>query len=418
MVPARLAGVPRIDRHILADGRETGLVKRVLVIGGYGNFGSYIARALAADPNVSLLIGGRSEAKANAFASGLEAINPAEGCTLDIDTNIEVRLREIRPDIVIHTTGPFQLQDHRVARATIAAGAHYLDLADARHFVATIGELDADAKAAGVAVIAGASSVPCLTAAFVDRYLPRFCRLESAVYGIAAAQATNRGLGTAAAILSYVGKPFSILAGGKRRTVYGWQGLHAVRYPELGMRLFGYCDIPDLDLFPDRYRGLRDLRFGAGHEIKLLHIGTWLLSWIVRLRIIKSLSPYTEGLLKLSFLFDRLGSDKSGFHMFLSGTGREGEPAEIRIFMVARKVHGPNIPCIPAILLARRLAGGEVIAPGARPCLDLVGLDEIMEAIAELDIETVATGPGVDERWIGGRRTADLPDKPLRRTSV
>jgi hypothetical protein len=375
------------------------LVKRVLIIGGYGNFGSYIARELASDPNVSLLIGGRSKSKGEAFAANLKAVNPAAGCALDIDTDIENRLREIGPDIVVHTTGPFQSQDHRVARAAIAAGAHYLDLADARNFVASIGELDEGAKAAGVAVIAGASSVPCLTAAFIDRYKPHFARLESAVYGIAAAQATNRGLGTAAAILSYVGKPFNVLAKGKPERVFGWQGLHAVRYPELGTRLFGYCDIPDLEIFPDRYPDLRDLSFVAGHEVKLLHIGTWLLSWVVRLGVVRSWSTYAERLLKLSFLFDPLGSDKSGFHMFLSGTGANGERVEIRVFMIARQVHGPYIPCVPAILLAKRIAAGEEIASGARPCLDLITLDEIMSAVDHLDISTIATGPGVDERW-------------------
>jgi hypothetical protein len=357
---------------------------------------------------MSLLIGGRSKDKANAFASSLAAKTRAVGCELDIDGDIEARLRELRPDIVIHTTGPFQRQDHRVARAAIAAGVHYLDLADARRFVAMIGELDDNAKAAGVAVITGASSVPCLTAAFIDRYKPHFAKLESAVYGIAAAQATNRGLGTAAAILSYVGKPFTILSEGRRKRVFGWQGLQAVRYPELGLRLFGYCDIPDLELFPDRYPDLRDLRFVAGHEVKLLHIGTWLLSWIVRLRLVKSLAPYSERLLRLSFLFDPFGSDKSGFHMFLSGLGHEGEAKIVRIFMVAKQVHGPNIPCIPAILLARRIAAGEPIAPGARPCLDLVGLEDIMDAIAHLDIDTMVTGPNLDERWLGRQSLRSL----------
>ena len=375
-------------------------MKRVLIIGGYGNFGSYIARALATDPNISLLIGGRSKSKADAFAAGLDAANPASGCVLDIYQDVQARLREIGPDIVIHTTGPFQLQDHRVARAAIAAGADYLDLADARHFVATIGELDQEARTAGVAVIAGASSVPCLTAAFIDRYQPRFRRLTSAVYGIAAAQATNRGLGTAAAILSYVGKPFTILRNGRPKRVFGWQGLHAVRYPELGLRLFGYCDIPDLELFPERYPELRNIEFAAGHEVKLLHIGTWLMSWAVRLRLVKSLSPYAERLLKLSFLFDPLGSDKSGFHMFLNGIGVDGEPEPIRIFMVARQVHGPNIPCVPAILLARRIAAGEQIVPGARPCLDLVTLDEIMAAIVHLDIDTVVRARDFHEEWL------------------
>jgi hypothetical protein len=376
-------------------------VKRVLIIGGYGNFGSYIARALATDPNISLVIGGRSKLNADSFAAGLTALNPIEAYKLDIDREIEARLKELRPDIVIHTTGPFQSQDHRVARAAIASGAHYLDLADARDFVATISNLDQEAKGAGVAVIAGASSVPCLTAAFIDRYKSHFAHLKSAVYGIAAAQATNRGLGTAAAVLSYVGKPFITLSNNEPKRVFGWQGLHHVHYPELGPRLFGHCDVPDLTLFPERYPGLRDLRFVAGHEVKLLHIGTWLLSWIVRLGIVRSLSPYAERLLNLSFLFDPLGSDKSGFHMFLHGLGQRGEPVEIRIFMVARQAHGPNIPCIPAILLAKRMAAGEEVAVGARPCLDLISLEEIMGAIAHLDIDTVVTGSNVDERWLG-----------------
>lgn len=376
----------------------------VLIIGGYGNFGSYIARALAADTNISLLIGGRSRAKADAFAASLEALNSAVGCALDIDGDVEAQLRELAPDVVIHTTGPFQGQDYKVARAAIAAGAHYLDLADARQFVASIGELDALAKQAGVAVIAGASSVPCLTAAFIDRYEPRFAKLTGATYGIAAAQATNRGLGTAAAILSYVGKPFTILAAGRPKRVFGWQGTRAVHYPELGLRLFGYCDIPDLELFPERYRNLRDLEFVAGHEVKLLHLGTWLLSWIVRLGIVKSLSPYSEKLLKLSFLFDPLGSDKSGFHMFLRGIDQRAEPIEIRIFMVARQVHGPNIPSFPAIILARRIAAGQRSEPGARACLDLIGLEELLGAMGGLDITTSVRGPDIDERWPRPRR--------------
>jgi len=375
------------------------LVTLVLIIGGYGNFGSYIARSLAPDPNISLLIGGRSQARADAFAASLKAFHPASGCMVDIQSDIESRLREIGPNVVIHTTGPFQAQDHRVARAAIAAGAHYLDLSDAREFVASIGNLDGAAKDAGVAVIAGASSVPCLTAAFLDRYRPRFAKLTSATYGIAAAQATNRGLGTAAAILSYVGKPFTILAGGQRKRVFGWQGTRTVRYSELGVRLFAYCDIPDLELFPERYPDLRDLEFVAGHEVKLLHIGTWLLSWIVRLGLVKSLSPHAELLLRLSFLFDPLGSDKSGFHMFLRGTDHDGRPSEIRIFMIARQVHGPNIPCLPAIILARRIAAGGRMAPGARPCLDLIDLNELLTAMKDLDITTSAHGPDFEERW-------------------
>jgi hypothetical protein len=362
------------------------MVARVLIIGGYGNFGSYIARSLAGDSDIRLLIGGRSVDKARTFAASLNPCHSAEGHAVDIDDDLAAAFARMAPDIVIHTTGPFQKQDHRVARACIAKGCHYLDLADARDFVATIDRLDADAKAQNVLVVSGASSVPCLTAAIVDAHLSAFLRLEAVDYGISAAQHTNRGLATTSAVLSYVGKPMTMLRGGEMKTVYGWEDTHAEHYPGLGWRLFGNCDIPDLTLFPKRYPTLKRMRFAAGHELKLLHIGTRILGSLVRLGLIASLDHHAESLLRVALLFDRFGSGRSGFHMVLSGTGRDGNPLARRFVIVARSGDGPYIPCMPAILMARRLAKGEVIRRGAMPCLDLIDLDAYLAALKGLDI--------------------------------
>jgi hypothetical protein len=358
---------------------------RVALLGGYGNFGGYIARALAADANVELVVCGRDLAKAERFARSLNAATPARAAAVDI-ADPRKALAAIAPQLVIHTVGPFQRQDYRVAEAAIACGAHYCDLADARAFVAGIGALDEQARTAGVAVIAGASSVPCLTAAYLDAALEEYAVIDRLDYGIAAAQQTNRGLGTASAILSYVGRPFTTLRDGAMRRVYGWQGLHSEVYPELGRRWFGYCDIPDLDLFPGRYPGLASMRFCAGHEIAILHFGTWLLSWGVRLRLLPRLDRWSATLLRASFLFDPLGSGRSGFHMYLHGTSKDGAPLTRKHWIIARQGHGPMIPCMPAILIARRLAGGRAIAAGARPCLDLIALDEYLAALEGLDV--------------------------------
>jgi NAD(P)-dependent dehydrogenase (short-subunit alcohol dehydrogenase family) len=365
------------------------MVTRVLIIGGYGNFGSYIARSLAPEAGIRLLIGGRSADKAQAFATSLDAAQPTEGHALDIDGDLVPALTRIAPDIVVHTTGPFQTQDHHVARACIARGCHYLDLADAREFVATIDRLDADAKAKGVLVVSGASSVPCLTAAVIDDYLPAFARLDAVDYGISAAQQTNRGLATTSAVLSYVGKPMTMLRDEIMTTVYGWEDSHAERYPGLGWRLFGNCDIPDLALFPRRYPTLKSMRFAAGHELKLLHVGTRLLGGLVRLGIIGSLSDHAENLLRFAFLFDRFGSGRSGFHMILTGIDHDGRPKRQRFMIIARSGHGPYIPCMPAILLVRRLANGEVVQRGASPCLDMINLDDYLAALDGLDISVI-----------------------------
>lgn len=363
---------------------------RVLIIGGYGNFGSYIAKSLATDPAIQLLIGGRSSEKASRFIAGLVAANPAEPHAIDIDGDIGAALARIDPKIAIHTTGPFQVQDHRVARACIEHGCHYLDLADARDFVVTIDTLATAAKKKGVLAVSGASSVPCLTAAVIDHYLPGFGTLDSIDYGISAAQQTNRGLATTSAILSYVGRPFETICDSELREVIGWQDTHSERYPELGRRWFGNCDIPDLALFPARYPQLKSIRFAAGHELAILHAGTWLLSWAVRLGLVRSLVPHAERLLRIAFLFDWMGTSRSGFHMYLSGRGHDGRAKTARFFLIARSGHGPYIPCMPAILLARKLARGELHRTGAMACVDLIGLDEYLGALAGLDISVIA----------------------------
>jgi NAD(P)-dependent dehydrogenase (short-subunit alcohol dehydrogenase family) len=368
------------------------MVKRVLVIGGYGNFGSYIARSLAKDSAIQLLIGGRSVEKAQRFIAGLETTHPAEASHIDIEGDVGVALSAIAPDIVIHTTGPFQSQDHHVARACIKQGCHYLDLADARDFVAQIGRLDSEAKAQNVLVVSGASSVPCLTTAVIDHYLPAFEALEHVDYGISAAQQTNRGLATTSAILSYVGKPFATIRDGQPHTVYGWQDTHSECYPELGRRWFGNCDIPDLALFPSRYPQLKSLRFAAGHELAILHFGTWLLGWAVRLGLIRSLAAHSEMLLRIAFLFDWMGTSRSGFHMYLEGKSTAGQRRTARFFLIARSGHGPYIPCMPAILLARKLARNEMDRRGAMPCVDLIPLEEYLAALDGLDI-TIEADP-------------------------
>lgn len=360
---------------------------RALILGGYGNFGGYVARALADDPEIELVIAGRNVAKAQAFAQALGARNPARGEMIDIG-DPAAAITRISPALVVHTVGPFQNQDYRVARAAIAAGAHYCDLADARSFVCGIGALDSEAAHAGVVVIAGASSVPCLTAAFLDE-AAKVMSPHRVDYGISAAQQTNRGLGTASAILSYVGRSFTMLRGGAMRRVFGWQGLHSEIYPGLGRRWFGYCDVPDLDLFPKRYPSLHAMRFCAGHEIAALHFGTWLLGWGVRLKLLPQLDRWAGLLLRASFVFDPLGSGRSGFHMTIKGRAHDGSPLTRRHWIIARQGHGPNIPCMPAILIARKLARGVTLVSGARPCLDLITLEEYLAALDGLDITVI-----------------------------
>lgn len=102
---------------------------KTLVLGGYGNFGACICRALARDADIELIVGGRDLGRATAFAQSLGGT--ARGVRIDVQsTDLAQSFREAGAELVIHTAGPFQNQDYRVPHATAAAGAHYIDLAD------------------------------------------------------------------------------------------------------------------------------------------------------------------------------------------------------------------------------------------------------------------------------------------------
>src|SRR5688572_26159476 len=132
----------------------------VLILGGYGNFGKRIARALVMS-NVPIVIVGRDRIKAEALAAELGAL--AKVAVFDANHELAAQLATLEPCAVINTCGPFQTADYRIAQTCIEQRVHYIDLADGRDFVTGITALDAEAKANGVSVISGASTVPGLS---------------------------------------------------------------------------------------------------------------------------------------------------------------------------------------------------------------------------------------------------------------
>ncbi len=366
--------------------------KRVLIIGGYGTFGTYIARRLASNKGLRLIIAGRSREQANQMASSLPAANPAVSAALDIRGKLDRALEVLAPDIVLHTSGPFQEQEPFVAAACIRQGCHYIDLADGRAFVSAIGTLDEAARNAGLSVISGASSVPALSSAVLDRYEEEFQTLEAVEYGIATAQHTNTGLATTSAVMSYAGKPMETLIDGHMQKLYGWQGLVRRPFGPLGQRWLANCDVPDLDLFPKRYPSLKTIRFRAGLEIPLLQLGFWGLTWLVRAGLLRNMAKLAPSMLRLSRLFDPFGSNNSGFYMTMKGQGHDGNPKQVQFDLTARSGDGPFIPCMPAILLTERLVAGEDVPTGAMPCMGLVSLQDYLAALTSLDISWQTTG--------------------------
>jgi hypothetical protein len=259
-------------------------------------------------------------------------------------------------------------------------------LADGRAFVTGVATLDAAARERGVLVASGASTLPALSSAVIDEHRGYLARLDTIDISIAPGQQTPRGVATLEAVLSYCGKPFTVWEQGRWQTAHGWQGMRRFGYPDFGARWLARCDVPDLQLFPQRYAGVRRVRFDAGLELTLAQWAFWMLAGLVRAGLVRDASRYAGFLQTWGRHFDWLGSDTGGMHVGLEGADSEGRPARIDWHLVARRGHGPEIPCIPAIVLARKLAAGSVAARGAMPCIGLMTLAEFGAAVSHLDI--------------------------------
>ena len=358
---------------------------RILILGGYGQFGARIASALARDAGLQLTLAGRRREPAQALCAALAqrgAWAQPQALALDLAAeDFPARLARVAPDLLIHTAGPFQRRDVRVAETALALGIHYIDLADARDFVIGFDALDEQARRAQRWAITGASSVPGLSAAVVEAHRERFGVLESIESAISPGNRSDPGLATTHAILGYVGRPFPLLRDGRRTYAHGWQSLRRLRAAGLRTRWLARCDVPDLALLPQRYPELRHCDFRAGLELKRMHFGLWLASWAVRAGLVKDLPRHAERLLALSARWRDHGSDTGLMRIDLRGRDPAGRALHLRWTLRADDGDGPQVPATAAVVLARKLAAGDLPGAGARACLDFFSLDEFLRAL-------------------------------------
>jgi len=369
-------------------------VKTVIILGGYGGFGARLSRRLAED-GWRVLVAGRNAEAARQFAAGLPDARP-----LVADRNGDLRtiLEEYDPLLLIDAAGPFQGSGYDVAEACIACGVHYIDLADARDFVTGIAALDDRAREGGVAVLAGASSVPAMSGAVIAEIGRGMEEVFCVSMSISASSRATAGASVAAAILSYVGKPVRLWRGRRWVDETGWQRLKRVRYHVAGRcrisRLVALADVPDHDLVPKMVKGGPAVIFRAGPEFSFQLLALWLFSWPVKWGWLISLSPFARWLLPLQGLGARFGTDRSA--MKIEVKGRAGDTFIARRWtLIAEDGHGPEIPTMAAQLLANALAEGK-IADGSRSAAGELLLDDFASQFNALSIHREITSETYD----------------------
>lgn len=361
---------------------------RTLVLGGYGNFGARICRALAADPSIQLLVGGRDASRARALAGQLGS--GAEGSAVDLAApGLSDVLQRLGVELLIHSAGPFQRQSYGAALAAARAGAHYIDLADGRRFVCDFpSALDSTFRAAGRVGISGASTVPALSSAVVEELTRNWRAVDNVDTCIAPAQTAPRGEATLAAVLTYCGEPIQVWDEGRWQARRGWARPARVRFARLRPRLGALCDIPDLELFPARYGVANRVMFRAALEVGVTQRAFAALAALRTAGLLKRPANLAAPLHAAAKAFDFLGSAHGGMVVRVEGDDAAGRRVRREWHISADNDHGPEIPCMAAILLARRLAHGHTMAAGAHACMGLIGLDDFGPEFARWGMQT------------------------------
>jgi hypothetical protein len=370
---------------------------KVLIIGGYGVFGGRLARLLASEPRLTVMVAGRSAGKAQDFCAQWRLVDGAilQPVRFDRDGAVAAQLSDLEPDLVVDCSGPFQgygAAPFRVVEACIAAGVDYLDLADASDFVLKVPQFDDAARAAGVFVVSGTSTCPALTAAAVSGMTGGWSAVDAISAGIAPSPHARVGEAVLRAITSYAGKAVALRRGGAKATGLGLVETRNVtiappgRLPLYSTR-FSLVDVPDLTLLPMIWPQVSTVWIGAGPRPELLHrmlnVLARMVSWGVPLPLVR-----LSGLFHWAKGWLCWGEDRGGMYVRVAGRDADGA-ARVRTWsLTAEADAGPFIPSMAAAALVGQVLEGRRPDAGARSAAGAVSLDDYAPLFAAKGIVT------------------------------
>jgi hypothetical protein len=346
----------------------------VLIIGGYGTFGGRLCDLLADEPRLTLIVAGRSLAKAETFCRRPSRARLV-AARFDRSADVAAQVTALKPDIVVDASGPFQAYGddlYAVVKAAFAERADYIDLADSPAFVRGIGAHDDAGRQAGCFALAGASSFPVLTSAAVRELAAGLACVDKIVAGIAPSPHASVGMNVIRAIASYAGQPVELTRGGVKTTALGLvdSQTRTISVPgraPLRPTRFALVEVPDLTLLADVWPEVQEVWMGAGPTPALLHRVLWAAAQLVHWRILPSLVPIAP-LMNWVTNHVRWGPHRGGMFVEVAGVDGAGVPVIRRWHMIAEGDSGPLIPSMAVEIIVRRCLDGERPMPGARPC--------------------------------------------------
>jgi hypothetical protein len=354
-------------------------MKRVLVLGGYGTFGSHVCRHLVT-AGMPLTVAGRDPDRAKQFAQsvggGVRALavdlRNAEACGL--------ALREHA--IAVNCAGPFQDLDAGLLEACLQTGCAYADMADDRKYTALVRSFHERFRAAGLPAVHGCSSLPGISGALalvLRQSVPAAIKRVRVTLFIG--NRNPKGEAAVRSLLAGLGRPIAAPQG----TLRGFCDREVVALPEpFGPRGVFNFDSPEYDLFPSLL-DTHSVSVKVGFELRL---ATYTFALLARLK--SGYGPFTAR------LFD-------GPSRQLGRFGSSGGAVSTEFFCADGTCHqatllaradGQRMAALPCAIVVRSIWEKQPATGGVMTAYDLLGAKSLLEQLTAEGFELHTTAGG------------------------
>jgi hypothetical protein len=361
---------------------------KAVIFGGYGTFGSLVARELARF-DLAVTIAGRDLNRAVELARSL---GPGlRGLAADVTRPESIRAALADQAVAVHCAGPYGPSDATVLETCLEAGCHYVDIADDRAYIAMLRGYGERFRQRGLAAVYGCSSLPAISgalglAAAGKGDAPGRCRVTLFI-------GNNNPKGWAAirSLVGGLGKPIRAPQGVLR----GFRDREVVTLPEpFGRRAVFNFDSPEYDLFA-QHLGIRAVRVKLGFGMPL---ATYLFALLAKLG-----SNYGD---RTADVFEWLGKWGPRF-------GTSGAVVMTELFYcngfccraaAFARHEGQRMAALPCALVARELASRRSVIGGAMTAYEFLGGTTLLEGLEaagfEVRIDHLPGISGARERFV------------------
>ena len=342
-------------------------MRSVVVFGGYGAFGSHVARELARMGH-AVTVAGRDRRRAEAAAA---ALGPQHrGLAADVTDAESCRQALAGQSVAVSCAGPFSALGETLLEACLRARCHYADITDDRAHAARVRGWGERFRQAGLTAAYGCSSLPGLSGALA--LLAR----EGEASPPARARVTlfigndnPKGEAAVRSAVAVLGRPIAAPQG----TLRGFADREVVDLPPpFGRRAVYNFDAPDYDLLPALI-GAKSVVVKTGFEMRLATLAFALLGRLS--------GRYGSGTARIL----------SGLGRLTGKTGRSGGAVLVELTWTGGRTRraalvseegGQRMAALPCALVAAALARGDGARPGAGTAYEALGYRPLLQAMS------------------------------------